>query len=159
MAAALPSNNGEAQFVVELGAPAEYAHDSGFDSAIHIRGRHWDGDHTFPFSASIEGLWLRAAGVAALRDHIARWIRQPLERLIVDELNADFQLARLPGQSIRMRFGPREDTVSSRHPVFSISFSAGALQGEFHFVTDQSCLALFAEELSTELVGSHENIV
>jgi hypothetical protein len=159
MAATLPSNNGEAQFVVELGAPAEYAHDTGFESSIHIRGRHWDGDHTFPFSTSIEGLWLRAADVVALRDHIARWIGQPLERLIADELSADFQLARLPGQSIRARFGPRDDTISDRHPVFSISFSTGALHGEFHFVTDQSCLALFAEELSTELVGSHENAV
>jgi hypothetical protein len=159
MPATLPSNNGEAQFVVELSAPAEYAHDSGFDSSITLRGRHWDGDHTFPFSTSIEGLWLRAADIVALRDHIVRWIRQPLDRLIAEDLSAEFQLARLPGQSIRVRFGPRDDTISDRHPVLSISFSAGALQGEFHFVTDQSCLAVFAEELSTELVSSHENAV
>jgi hypothetical protein len=64
----------------------------------------------------------------------------------------------LPGQSIRVRFGPR-DTISKHHPVFSISFSAGALEGEFYFVTDQSCLALFVEELSTELASSHETAV
>jgi hypothetical protein len=156
MAATLPSNNGEAQFAIELGAPAEYAHDSGFESSITLRGRHWDGDHTFPFSTSIEGLWLCATDIVALRDHIARWTRQPLERLIADDLSAEFQLARLPGQSIRVRLGPRDDTISDRHPVFTISFSAGSLQGEFHFVTDQSCLALFVEELSTELAGSHE---
>src|ERR1043166_3430058 len=150
MAATLPSNNGGARFVIELGAPAEYAHDPGFESSVALHGHHWDGDHTFPFSTSVEGLWLRAADMIALRDHIARWIRQPLDRLIADDLSAEFQLARLPGQSIRVRFGPRDDTISERHPVFSISFSAGALQGEFHFVTDQSCLALFVEELSTE---------
>lgn len=156
MAATLPSNSGGAQFVIELGAPAEYAHDRGFESSITLRGQHWDGDHTFPFSTSIEGLWLRAADIFALRDHIARWIRQPLELLVAADLSAEFQLARLSGQSIRIRLGPREDTISDRHPVFTISFSAGALQGEFHFVTDQSCLALFVEELSTELASSHE---
>jgi hypothetical protein len=102
---------------------------------------------------------LRAADIVALRDHIARWIRQPLECLIADDLSAEFQLALLPGQSIRIRLGARDDTISDRHPVFTVSFSAGALQGEFHFVTDQSCLALFVEELSTELVSSHATAV
>ena len=156
MPATLPSNNGEAQFVIEFGAAAKYACDSGFESSMTIRGQHWDGDHTFPFSTSIEGFWLRTADIVALRDHIARWIHQPLERLIADDLSGEFQLARLPGQSIHVRFGPRNDTISDRHPIFSISFSAGALKGEFHFVTDQSCLAIFVQELSAELVGSHE---
>ena len=159
MPATLLSNNGEAQFVVEFIAPAEYAHDSGFESSITLRGRHWDGDHTFPFSTSIEGLWLRAADIVGLQDHIARWLRQPLERLIAGDLSAEFQLARLPDQSVRVRLGPREDTISNRHPVFTVSFSVGALQGEFHFVTVQSCLALFVEELSSELVTSNETAV
>src|SRR5262245_46779106 len=98
MSATLQSNSGEAQFVVELSAPAEYANDSGFESSIHLRGRHWDGDHTFPFSASIDGLWLREADLRSLREHISRWLRQPLDRLIAQDLSADFQLARLPGQ-------------------------------------------------------------
>ncbi len=157
MAATLPSNSGREQFVITLGDPAEYAHDPGFESVIHIRGQHWDGEHTFPFSTSIEGLWLRAVDMVALRDHISRWICQPMEQLMADQLNGEFQLARLPGQSIRLRFRRRDDTISDRHPVISISFSVWALQGEFHFVTDQPCLALFAEELSTELVKPPKN--
>jgi hypothetical protein len=152
-AATLPSNDGAAQFVIELRAPAEYAHDPGFEGRIILRGQHWDGDHTFPFSTSIEGFWLRSADIVALRDHIARWSRQPIDRLRAGDLSSEFQLARLPGQSVCVRFGARDDTVSERHPVFTVSFSAGALRGEFHFVTDQSCLTLFAQELSTELVG------
>ncbi len=159
MSATLPSNNGEAQFVIELSAHAGYAHDSGFESSITLCGRHWDGDHTFPFSTSIEGFWLRAADIVALRDCIDRWTRQPLDLLIADDWNAEFQLARLPGQSVCVRFGPRADTISERHPVCSISFSAGALHGELFFVTDQSCLALFAKELSTELLRLHEDSV
>ena len=156
MLATLRSNSGEARFVIEPGAPAEYAHDPGFESSVHIRGHHWDGDHTFPFSTSIEGLWLRAADLTTLRDHISRWLRQPLDHLVAEDLTSDFQLARLPGQSVHFRFGPRTDTISDRNPVVSIVYSAGALHGEFHFVTDQSCLAIFVQELSAELVGSHE---
>jgi hypothetical protein len=156
MKATLSSNNGDAQFVVEFGAPAEYAHEPGFESSIQIRGRHWDGDHTFPFSSSMEGLWLRAADLTALRDHISRWLRQPIDGLIAEDLSANFQLARLPGQSVLIRFGPRSDTDSRLNPVVTITFSAGALQGEFHFVTDQSCLAGFVRDLSVEFLSSPE---
>ena len=89
--ATLSSNNGEAQFVIQLGTSAAYALDPGFESSITLRGRHWDGDHTFPFSTSLDGLWLRAADLVSLRDHIKRWIRQPLDNLIADDLTADFQ--------------------------------------------------------------------
>jgi hypothetical protein len=146
--ATLSSNNGRSRFSIELGAPQEYAHDPGFESSITIRGQHWDGDHTFPFATSIDGVWLRTGEIVALRNHIARWLRQPLDRLIADDLNAEFELARLPGQSVLVRFGARNDTISDRHPVFSVSFSAGTLHGQFHFVTDQSCLALFVEGLA-----------
>jgi hypothetical protein len=149
MPATLASNDGEARFVIELSARTEYADDAGFESTITLRGRHWDGDHTFPFCTSIEGLWLRA-DVVALLNHVTRWIGRPLARLIVEDLSAEFQLARLPGQRVQVRMGPRDDTISDGHPLFTVSFSAGALQGEFHFVTDQSCLAIFVAELSTE---------
>jgi hypothetical protein len=159
MPATLRSNSGDAEFAVGLGAPAKYAHDPGFECSICLRGEHWDGDHTYRLSSFIEGLWLRSADVTALRDHISHWTRQPLNCLVSEDLSRDFELARLPGQSVHVRFGPRPDTVSHLNPVVSISFSAGALHGEFHLITDQSCLALFAQELSAELVGSQENAV
>ena len=145
--------------MIELSAPAEYACEPGFEAAIHIRGRHWEGDHTFPFSTSIDGLWLRSADLAALREHISRWLGQPLGGLVAEDLDAEFQLARLPGQSVLVRFGSRPDTISHLNPVVTIRFSAGALHGEFHFVTDQSCLSLFAQELATPLVGSQKTAV
>ena len=155
MAATLKSNGGDEEFTIELRAPAEYA-DAGYESCVNIRGRHWDGDHTYPFSTSIGGLWLRAADLTALRAHIFRWLQQPLDRLVAEDLDGDFELARLPGQSVHVRFGARPDAISQLNPVISLTFSAGALQGEFHFVTDQSCLTHFARELAHELVGSHE---
>jgi hypothetical protein len=159
MAATLRSNDGEAEFAVAFDTPTEYAHDPGFEASVHVRGQHWDGDHTHPLSASVEGLWLRLADVVALRDHIADWGAQPLDRLVPESLNREFRLARLPEQCVHIRFGPRPDTASHLHPVISITVSAGAFHCEFHFATDQSCLALFAQELSSECIGSHENAV
>jgi hypothetical protein len=78
---------------------------------------------------------------------------------VAEELSGDFRLARLPGQTVSVRFGSRPDTISHLNPVVTVTFSAGALHGEFHFVTDQSCLTLFAQDLSEELVGSRENAV
>jgi len=151
MAPTLPSNSGEEQFLIEFGMPAEYAHDRGFEASITLRGQHWDGDHHYPFSTRIDGLCLRATDLIDFRDHIIRWVRQSIDRLKADDLSAEFQLARLPGQSVCVRFGGRPDTISEC-PVCSVTLSAGALLGDFHFVTDQSCLALFAKELSSELV-------
>lgn len=155
MSATLPSNSGDKRFVITLGAPAEYAHDPGFESSINLFGCHWDGDHTFPFSTCIEGLWLRSADLFELHNHIARWSALPLDRLVASNLDAEFELARLPGQQVRICFGQRSDTIpESHHPVFSLNFSAGTFCGEFHFGTDQSCLGLFTRELSAELSRS-----
>jgi hypothetical protein len=148
--ATLTSNRGEEQFAIELREPAEYAHDFGFLATISIQGRHWDGEQSFPISMSIDGLWLRAADLKELHAYISRWLHQPLERLIGDDLSS-FELANQPGQRVYIGFGPRSDTISGLNPVVTIAISAGKLCGEFHFATDQSCLTMFAQELSAQL--------
>ena len=72
----------------------------------------------------------------------------PLKQLAVAELLGELELARVPGQRLLLRFGPRDDTVSTRNPVVTVKVSAGSVQAECHFVTDQSCLTLFAQDLS-----------
>lgn len=152
MPATLSSNDGEARLTVACGAPSEYGIDLGFESSIHLTGRHWDGDHTFPFSILIEGLWLRLSSMEKLRAHIVRWTGFSLERLVSDELDGAFELASLPRQRLAIRFGPRPDSdYNVDHPTVTVSYSAGSLVGESHFVTDQSCLGIFAQEISAEL--------
>lgn len=155
MPATLRSNSGRDEFIVKCVTPAEYANDFGFESCVYLHGQYWDGDHTFPLSTSIDGLWLRSADLTALYEHIERWTNQPLDRLHVDDLSNDFELAGMPGQSVRISFGPRPDTISGLNPVVSITLSAGKWHSDFHFVTDQSCLTIFAQELSAELRVLH----
>jgi hypothetical protein len=147
MQATLRSNDGEAEFTLELSSTSDYAHDIGFDSSICLRGQHWDGEHTFPFSVSIEGFWLRAHDVTALRDHITEWTRQPFDRLTPVNLSGEFKLTRLPERRLSVVLGAPEGN-STRNPTISVAFAAGALHGKFSFETDQSCLGIFAHALS-----------
>jgi hypothetical protein len=133
-----------------------YAHELGFESDVEIRGCHWDGDHTFPFSTTIRGLWLRAAALKAIHDDISMWVNLPMSRLVSEELTRSFQLAHLPGQRLSVQFGP--DIHSSQNLAVSIVFSVGEFRGEVHFVTDQSCLNLFMQDLRMSLRGVHETI-
>ena len=80
MQATLRANSGEAEFTIELEAPAEYANDEGFESTISLRGHHWDGDHTFPFSSKIDGLWLRGGDLHALSEHHPVIVSMPVGR-------------------------------------------------------------------------------
>ncbi len=154
--ATLSSNDGNKKFVIEFNAPVDYAHDPGFEASIHIQGESWDGDHTFPFSTSIAGLWLRAEDLTEFQEHISRWLRRPLAELTPEKLNADFQLTRLPGQRLDLKFGSRANVISDQKPVLTITFSSGALRGEFYLVTDQSCLALFVQDLSSGIVSAEQ---
>ena len=147
----LRSNSGEESFGIELIEATDYASEQGFESDIIISGQHNDGDHSHPLSISVRGLWLRTADLVELRNHITTWIAQPLRRLIADDLTQTFKLARLPAQRLDIAFGPHSDATSHLNPVVTITFSSGNLHGEFHFMTDQSCLGIFVQELSAEL--------
>ncbi|WP_150107617.1 hypothetical protein [Pedosphaera parvula] len=157
--ATLKSNTGEAELVIEFITPAKYTCQPGFESSIRLNGIHWDGDHTHPFQTAINGLWLMAEDLMALRDYIVNYINQPLDRLNPEDLKGEFELARLPDQSLRFRFEPESGSSSKLNPEVFITMTAGRLRSEFHFVTDQSCLAIFAREMSAPLRGSHENTV
>jgi hypothetical protein len=148
MPATLMSNRGDEKLSIELGKPSEFTACPGFESTIRLAGRHWGCDDTRLATIVLDGIWLSCAELKALHDHIANWIDQPLDCMAAENLTGDFELTRLPGESVLVSFGPRSDTISFRNPVVSIVMSASTLRGEFHFVTDQSCLRIFAQELS-----------
>ena len=151
MTVVLRSNKGTSQFELKLEAPAEYAHELVYESTIRIKGEHYDGDHSFPLSTEVDGVWLSGTELVSLRDHMVKWVKQPLDQLIVENLTAEFQLASLQFQSFTIRFGARDNVISEQNPVVSISFLFGKLSGEYYFVTDQTCLTSFSNELSDEL--------
>lgn len=156
MHAKLRSNSGEDELIIALESVVVYATDNGFESNICLRGQHWDGDHSFPFSSFINGLWLQADDLATLARHITNWIDLPLDQLVSGKLEGEFSLTRLPNQILRIRFGRLPDEASGLNPAVWISCAAREFRSEFQFITDQSCLNLFAMELRACLQKTHE---
>jgi hypothetical protein len=151
------SNCGEEELVIELGEPIEYRAELVWAATIEIRAVLWDSffDEHYPITSSIAGFWLQAAELTRLVEHIRAWVERPLAELIADGLDGEFELARLPGQGLQLRFGARENTISGLNPVISISYRAGRLHGQFHFVTDQSCLGYFWQNLAHAMTQTH----
>jgi hypothetical protein len=156
MTATLRSNRGLEELAFEFHSIVPYAHEHGFESTIRWMGTHWDGDHTFPQSVSIGGLWLALSGLTAWCVHITQWTALPLEMLVPERLKGTFALGSLPGQVANLSFGSSTDTISGLNPVLSMSLSAGVLQCSFHFITDQSCLSSFAKEVQ-RVLSEHAN--
>lgn len=157
-AAALNSNSGDAWVAIEFVATLPYRSTPAFEVTIKLAGVAWDGEEPRPLSMSLAGVWLDIAVVASLRDHIVAWNRLPLGLLATEALSKTFELACAPSQSFRIAFGPRQDTISSRNPVASFTWTIGTFRGEFHFVTDQSCLAIFADALA-ESLAHHATVI
>jgi hypothetical protein len=147
MDAVLRSNRGESELVMRLVplTPTECA------CSLRLTGEHWDGDHHEPFTASVDGFILTNAALKALHRHVVSWLDGPLEELVSARLDASFELAG-HGHTLGFRFGPIDKVINQRgKPVVSLGFSIGTLSGSAHFVTDPSCLALFADTLGQAL--------
>jgi len=139
---------------IDLVAAARCGRDAGFQSSVAIRTENWDGDHAHPTALLVEGLWLRRADLSELVERVRAWTKRPLDQLDATRLDGTFELARLPGQRLSITFGARSDTVAHHNPVASALVAINAFSCEFHFVTDQSCLTLFACELGNLLHGA-----
>jgi hypothetical protein len=90
MQAALKSNEGKEEFVIEFLYPENYGTDPGVRSSVHIRVQHWDGDHTHSLGASVEGLWLRTEDLQRLHDGLAGWLALPLAELEPAKLDGEW---------------------------------------------------------------------
>lgn len=151
MLATLRSNRGDEEASFEFEPPGEHVDVVTTLLTMRFRGRNWDGDHDHDISVRVEGLWVRRADVASLRDHIDAWVRRPMTGLDPRLLDARFRLCRQAGQTLDLLFGARADVISDELPLLTVSFEAGRLAGGFHLVVDQSCLDIFARELSAWL--------
>jgi hypothetical protein len=152
--AVLRSNDGNYELAFEFSKIANNANSRVIKTTLRIQGTHWDGDHTHEISLMIEALWIISEKLVETRDCIRSWVDQPLNQLVNSNLKNELELTELPGQSLTLRFGSRPEIISGINPVVTVTYRAGPLSGEYIFVTDQSCLGNFAEEISCQLALS-----
>ena len=115
---------------------------------ISVCFRNWESRQEASWvtvNADDVGLSLRA--LCALQTNLDQWLQS--QSVGVEGFCGHFQLGRSPSYKLDLRFGPRADTIaSSDKPVVTIVLSIGTAVIEFRFVTDQSCLGMFAMSLS-----------
>jgi len=147
----LRSSSGDFSFTLCFEEETSYATDAGFVASIQLAGNHFDGDHTHPWKSEVGGLWVRRDDLVAMRHVLGRWVARPIDKLDPRDLSCDFEMARLPDQSVRVAFQPQSDRPLSRNPVAVIDVAAGSMSCRVVFETDQSCLNIFQSELRAVL--------
>jgi hypothetical protein len=117
------------------------------DCSLRIDSRVWDGDHECAANVSADGgLSLSAARLEQLLQDLTSWLTSP--KVGTAAFAGEYSLAAEEYSKLELIFGDRPDTISSiDKPVVTIVFAIGRLGGQFGFVTDQSCLRLFAADL------------
>lgn len=117
------------------------------DCAVKLYARIWDGDHEQSASLSVANIVLSASRLGELRNRIETWLASKQVGTVA--LSGEYQLTADGYSRFDLIFGMRDDIIaSSDKPVVTIGFKIGRINGEFCFVTDQSCLKLFAGDVA-----------
>jgi hypothetical protein len=102
-------------------------------------------------SADVQGVCLSVLALKELHDRLHDWVSLPLNEMGETPLQGSFPLALAPSQTLTILFGERKDTASTTNPTVAITLHVGNLRSEYHYITDQSCVRLFADALQTAL--------
>ena len=116
------------------------------DCAFTINARIWNGDQKQSATFSADNLVLSAARLRELRDRIEAWLGST--QVGTAAFSGEYSLAADGYSRLDLIFGPRKDVIASNDkPVVTVGFNVGRVSGEFWFVTDQSCLRLFVDDV------------
>lgn len=120
------------------------------DCSVSIRARIWDGDDNQFARLSADKIILSGAGLRQLKDDIENWLES--SRVGTDAFSGEYALAANGYSMLDLIFRHRKDIIASHDkPVVTIRFRVGRAEGEFCFVSDQSCLRLFTDDLAAAI--------
>lgn len=123
---------------------------------LNINGQHWDGDHEHAIRITAESIFLSCDRLRELVNRIHGWLNSDdCGRLpFIGEFPLTNETA---NAELNLIFAARSDTISSEDkPVVTANYRIGRMTGEFSFVTDQSCLKLFADEVNRAFTTNTE---
>jgi hypothetical protein len=96
-------------------------------------------------------LSLSRSTLEAMEQRLRAWADLPLSELARTPLVASFEAGHTFDNHAAFQFEPRADVISGPNPVVTFKLFLGKLQGEFVFVTDQSCIRLFCDQVRVSL--------
>ena len=155
MPSTLSASNDYCSLSFDLVCSSTYANAPGFDAILVLQDVHWDGDHEHPISLRLEGIFMSRGELMRLCNRIDAWVDQPLEDLARAEFAGQFRF-NVPSQDILLKFGKREDLITAQNQAITLRIESGRFSSQTSFVTDQSCLRLFSQELRREMETMRE---
>jgi hypothetical protein len=153
--AILPSNSGHASLridFVERGLPKE-SPDRMTDLEIVVP--NWDSGYPPQrCQIKIRGLRLRTEQLRAMLHALDTWLNLPIDQVFHNKFTGAFELGSETRHGrLLLSFGDREGRISGSNPLVSILIQ-GAMRAECDFVTDQSCMRLFADDLRSAIAAT-----
>jgi hypothetical protein len=97
------------------------------------------------FCLVIRGLQLRHDGLLRFTAQIREWLALPAPELPRSRLEVSCEMGGLFDQSLRLTLGQRDDMLSGRGPIATLSYLIGRMKGELAYPVDQSCLGSMAD--------------
>ncbi len=147
----LRSNDGCSYLRLDICSFADWASGKVSECNIELFGTHVGGDHDQDVSFRAEGVFLAVTQLQRLESESNRWLRLPFRKLAKSTFAGAYELAADKGTRIGLAFGRHNDDPSTLNLAVSIEFSIGSFEGNFDFVTDQSCLEQFRVVLNDVL--------
>jgi hypothetical protein len=82
------------------------------------------------------------------------WLNLPIDQVFHNKFTGAFELGSETRHGrLLLSFGDREGRISGSNPLVSILIQ-GAMRAECDFVTDQSCMRLFADDLRSAIAAT-----
>ena len=147
MEAVLRSNRGSESLSFRFLEQHDCGPDPGVDCEVVVCGSSWGDGSPRPIRADLGALHLSLVQFGALIGNLGDWLALPLADLATQPLRSVCPLAFSPPATFEIRFGSRQDTIDDGKPVVTIAWQIDSFGGEFHYVTDPSCLDEFAAGL------------
>jgi hypothetical protein len=152
--AILPSNSGDAFLRIDF-IEQESPNDSRDRMTdLEIVVPNWgSGYPPQPCQIKIRGLRFRTERLRVMLHALDEWLNLPIDKVARNKFTGAFELGseRRFGRLL-LSFGDREGIISDLNQLVSI-VTEGALRAECHFVTDQSCMRLFADDLRSTIAA------
>lgn len=116
------------------------------ECALRCQVRNWEADELSFVTFAADSIGLSVSSVLQLCDDLAVWLDS--SEVGIKAFTGDYSLGFAPRFTLHIYFEDRAHYVTSTDkPCVTIFFSYSTTRLQFGFVTDQSCLGLFAQAL------------
>jgi hypothetical protein len=143
----LPSNSGRFEATWSVAEPAGDHLTCDFQLLARSYNTEPAGpiDEKYQLLFSFPGLVLRVSELLSFARDLERWCTLPLAELRDTQLVAEAELGGRHDEYLRLRFGPKPDSISEGHPFALFEYAIAGVSGTFSYAADQSCVgSLFA---------------